>query len=127
MLVAAVGTSVPAAAQQARPHLDKKLQSSLEQLATSLHGVAGIYVQHLPSGRFAAVNADQVFPTASMIKLPILVTLFQEVEDGRLHWRDTLTYRDSLAYSDEDDLLAKVKDKSPVPLSQVAMLMITTQ
>ena len=68
----------------------------------------------------------RLFPTASMIKVPIMLTLFQQVQDGRLGWLDTLTYRDSLLYAGEDDLLGKLRDSTPVPLAQVAMLMITT-
>ena len=61
-----------------------------------------------------------------MIKVPIMLTLFQQIQDGRLGWLDTLTYRDSLLYSGEDDLLGKLRDSTPVPLAQVAMLSITT-
>ncbi len=55
-----------------------------------------------------------------------MLTLFQQIQDGRLGWLDTLTYRDSLLYAGEDDLLGKLRDSTPVPLAQVALLMITT-
>jgi beta-lactamase class A len=127
MLFAAAGTSVPAAAQRApAPKHDTTLEARLQQLVAPFQGTVGIYVRHLPSGRFAAIDADQLFPTASMIKVPIMLTLFQQIEDGRLGWLDTLTYRDSLLYAGEDDVLGKLRDSTPVPLAQVAMLMITT-
>lgn len=127
MLFAAVGTSVPAAAQRApRPSRDLALEARLQELVAPFRGTVGIYVRHLQSGRFAAIRADEVFPTASMIKVPIMLTLFQQIEDGRLRWLDTLTYRDSLLYPGEDDLLGKLRDSTPIPLAQVAMLSITT-
>ncbi len=127
MLIAAVGTSVPAAAQHApKPVKDAALQARLDQLVAPFRGTVGIYVRHLKTGRYAAIRADEVFPTASMIKVPIMLTLFQEISDGRLGWLDTLTYRDSLLYAGEDDLLGKLRDSTPIPLAQVAMLMITT-
>lgn len=127
MLFAAAGISVPAAAQRVpAPARDAALESQLQQLVTPFHGTVGIFVRQLSSGRYAAINADEVFPTASMIKVPIMLTLFQQIEDGRLGWLDTLTYRDSLLYAGEDDLLGKLRDSTPVPLAQVAMLMITT-
>jgi beta-lactamase class A len=127
MLFAAAGTSGPAAAQRApAPKHDTTLEARLQQLVAPFQGTVGIYVRHLPSGRFAAIDADQLFPTASMIKVPIMLTLFQQIEDGRLGWLDTLTYRDSLLYAGEDDVLGKLRDSTPVPLAQVAMLMITT-
>jgi beta-lactamase class A len=127
LLIAAVGTSVPAAAQRApKPSRDAALEARLGELVSAFRGTVGIYVRHLCSGRYAAVNADELFPTASMIKVPIMLTLFQQIEDGRLGWLDTLTYRDSLLYAGEDDLLGKLRDSTPIPLAQVAMLMITT-
>jgi beta-lactamase class A len=117
----------PVRAQDApRPVRDATLEASLATLASQLRGTVGIYVRHLTSGRYAAIRADEVFPTASMIKVPIMLTLFQQMEDGRLGWLDTLTYRDSLLYAGEDDLLGKLRDSTPIPLAQVAMLMITT-
>ena len=127
MLMAAAGTSVPAAAQRApKPTRDPALEARLQQLVTPFQGTVGIYVRNLKSGRYAAIRADEVFPTASMIKVPIMLTLFQQIEDGRLGWLDTLTYRDSLLYAGEDDLLGKLRDSTTIPLAQVAMLMITT-
>jgi D-alanyl-D-alanine carboxypeptidase len=127
MLVAAVGTSVPAAAQHVpRPVHDSALEAQLQHLVAPFQGTVGIYVRNLKTGRYAAIRADEVFPTASMIKVPIVLTLFQQIEDGRLGWLDTLTYRDSLLYSGEDDLLGKLRDSTPIPLAQVAMLSITT-
>ena len=126
VIFAAVGTSVPAAAQRAPLKHDTTLQAQLQRLVDPFQGTVGIYVQHLKTGRYAGIRADEVFPTASMIKVPIMLTLFQQIEDGKLGWLDTLTYRDSLLYSGEDDLLGKLRDSAPIPLAQVAMLMITT-
>ena len=126
-LLAAVGTSVPAAAQRTPPpRRDAALEARLQQLLTPFHGTVGVYVRHLKSGRYAAIRADEVFPTASMIKVPIMLAVFQQIADGRLGWLDTLTYRDSLLYAGEDDLLGKLRDSAPIPLAQVALLMITT-
>jgi len=127
MLIAAVGTPVPAAAQHVpKPRRDAALEAKLQQLVDPFRGTVGIYVRNLKTGRYAAIRADELFPTASMIKVPIMITLFQRVQDGKLGWLDTLTYRDSLLYAGEDDLLGKLRDSTPVPLAQVAMLMITT-
>ena len=88
-------------------------------------GDVGIYVHHLKSGRSAAIRADELFPTASMIKVPILVTLFDRIQRGELPFDTTLVYTDSLLYPG-DDILGSFKDSSKVALSRVIMLMITT-
>ena len=88
-------------------------------------GIAGIYAQNLRTGQTAAIRADELFPTASMIKVPILVTTFDAMARGRLGYHDTLTYRDSLLYAG-DDILGSFRDSTQIELNRVIMLMITT-
>ncbi len=124
LLVAfALWPSAPLAAQR-EGRVDRSLQRELEILVAGFHGRAGIYVHHLGSNRVAAVNADSVFPTASMIKVPILAATFDALQRGALHFADTLVYRDSLLYAG-DDILGMAKDSARIELSRVIMLMIT--
>src|SRR5437868_1655111 len=55
---------------------DKKLEARLYALTDTFHGVAGIYVRNLRTNKEVAINADTIFPTASIIKVPILVGMF---------------------------------------------------
>ncbi|WDF79875.1 class A beta-lactamase-related serine hydrolase [Mucilaginibacter sp. KACC 22773] len=103
---------------------DKKLTVQLQDAVKGFHGQAGIYVQNLKTGKTAAINADTLFPTASMIKVSIQCGLMDKIEKGELHYNQKLVYRDSLLYAGED-LLGSFKDKDTVQLSKVAMLMIT--
>ncbi|MEM1127473.1 MAG: serine hydrolase [Bacteroidota bacterium] len=106
-------------------HADALLQAKLERLVADFEGEVGIYVRHLPTGRTAALQADTLFPTASLVKVPILLKTFDAIEQGALSLDQELVYRDSLAYSSYD-LVAMLRDSSTVPLSKIAMLMITT-
>jgi beta-lactamase class A len=45
----------------------------------------------LASGEYAAAGIDRVFPAASTIKLPILIALFQEIEQQKIRWDEQLT------------------------------------
>ncbi len=112
--------ALPCAAQ--RP--DPSLQQQLETLVTGFEGDVGVYVRHLATGEEAVIFADTLFPTASMIKVPILLTLFDTIEKGGLRWDSTLVYRDSLLYPGED-LLGAFADSSEIALSKAALLMIT--
>jgi beta-lactamase class A len=84
-------------------------------------------VRHLPSGAAVAINADSVFPTASMIKVPILLTLFEQVERGRfdlearIAYPDTLTYR----YVEATDVVGYMQPGDTLPLREVAFLMLS--
>jgi beta-lactamase class A len=104
---------------------DDLLQQQLIPLVQAFRGDVGIYVRHLKTGRMAAINADTLFPTASMIKIPISIGLFDKVHRGELDYHADLIYRDSLLYPGED-ILGSFKDSAKISLSKVAMLMITT-
>lgn len=52
---------------------DKKLKALIETAISGFQGDIGIYIQHLKKNKYVAVNADTIFPTASIVKVPILV------------------------------------------------------
>ncbi|HEX5631740.1 MAG TPA: serine hydrolase [Gemmatimonadales bacterium] len=120
----ALGAGPVSAQRTPSPRRDAALERELAELARGVRGTVGIYVRHLRTGATAEINADSVFPTASMVKVPILVGVFDAVEQGRLRWKDTLAYRDSLLYPGED-ILGNLKDGAPITLDQVALLMMT--
>ena len=112
---------VPAQAQK----VNKKLQHALETLTTGFKGDVGIYVKDLHTGKIASINADSIFPTASMVKVPILIGIMDKLNKGELKYHQELTYKDSLLYAGSD-LLASLKNNEKVELSKVIMLMLTT-
>jgi beta-lactamase class A len=104
--------------------LDPVLQEKLSAMVKDFRGDVGIYVRHLPTGRTAAIRADELFPTASMIKVSIMLRLFEKTHEGKLDYHASLVYRDSLLYPG-DDILGSFRDSARIPLSQVVMLMLT--
>lgn len=72
----------PSAAQLAR------LQPQLEQRIARHNGVVGLSVIDLRTGEKLSIRGDQAFPSASVIKVPILVELFHQVERGPLKLSD---------------------------------------
>ena len=115
---------LPAQLQAQAIKTDKKLQVALEGLLEDFRGTAGVYVYHLKNGSEATVNADTLFPTASIVKVPILVGLFDKIEQGELNYREPLVYRDSLKYGGSG-LMQFFQDSSQTDLSLLAALMIT--
>lgn len=104
---------------------DAKLKRRLQELVKGFKGETGIYVKNLRTGKTASINADELFPTASMIKVAIMCGIFDEIEKGKLDYEQELTYRDSLLYKGED-ILGSFKDGEKIKLSKVQMLSITT-
>lgn len=103
---------------------DTLLTSKLNSLVNKFEGDVGIYVRHLKTGQSVEINADTLFPTASMIKVPIMLALFDKINKGELEYDQELIYRDSLLYPGSD-ILGSFKDGEKIQLSKVVMLMIT--
>lgn len=104
---------------------DKKLQSQLREAITGFNGDIGIYVKNLRTGRSVAINADTIFPTASIVKVPILLGIMDRIKKGELNYDSSLTYKDSLLYEGED-ILGSFKNSEKILLKKVIMLMLTT-
>jgi beta-lactamase class A len=87
--IAALAT-VLAAAAPARPadlppvqaDLFAKLRARVQAVDTRLDGVLGVYVEDLSTGTRVELHADEVFPTASSIKLAVLFELYRQAEEG---------------------------------------------
>jgi len=103
---------------------DTKLTAQLQDAVKEFKGQVGIYVKNLKTGKTAAINADTLFPTASMIKVSIQCGVMDKIEKGELAYNQKLIYRDSLLYPGED-ILGSFKDKDTIQLSKVVLLMIT--
>ncbi|WP_423737815.1 serine hydrolase [Chitinophaga caseinilytica] len=103
---------------------DRKLTAQLLELTRSFNGDVGIYVQHLKTGRFAAINADTVFPTASIVKVPLLVGLFDKIEKGELKYHQPMIYRDSAKYGGSG-IMQFFKDSAETEISVLAALMMS--
>jgi len=103
---------------------DKKLEVKLKNLLDSFHGTAGIYARNLKTGKEVAINADTIFPTASIVKIPILIGIFNKIQQGEFTYHQPLTYRDSMAHGGSG-LMQFFKDSTKTDLSNAITLMIT--
>ena len=104
---------------------DQKLTQIINELVKGFNGEVGIYVKNLKTGKIASYQADSIFPTASMIKVPITCGIFNKIEKGELDYGTQLIYKDSLLYEGED-ILGSFKSGEKIALAKVLMLMITT-
>lgn len=93
--VAAIALLPARSAAQARapgPLADtSSLRRSLDSIAEGHRGVLGYTVLDLESGARLSRRGDETFPTASLIKVPILVTVYDLIERGELSLTDELT------------------------------------
>ena len=62
------------------------LQQRIEERIAGFEGVVGVHYRHLESGSEISIRADETFPTASLIKIPILFALMEKISAGELDW-----------------------------------------
>ena len=80
------------------------LQAQIDVLVKDFKGDVGIYIHHLSSGITIGINENDLYPTASMIKVPILIKIFDRIDRGELKMDSTLIYyKDSINYQWKGD------------------------
>jgi beta-lactamase class A len=85
------GSSPARAAAPAARADTAALRRALDSLAGAHHGVVGYAVRNVDTGERLERRGDETFPTASLIKVPVLVTVYDLVGKGMLSLDDPLT------------------------------------
>ncbi|MCL6480444.1 MAG: class A beta-lactamase-related serine hydrolase [Firmicutes bacterium] len=119
----------PGSGQSAPPNplvvvLNEKLQQKLERLAADFDGVLGVAVKDLRGGQTFLVNADTVFPQASSIKIPILIELYRQAQQGRIRLSERIELRRNQTTGGSGVLQRFGDGTSMLALRDLAMLMI---
>src|ERR1700693_4828381 len=60
------------------------VQKRLETLVRAFPGTLGIAVRNLDTGESFAVNGDLRFPTASLIKVAVMVEAYHQIAEGKI-------------------------------------------
>ncbi|MCX6563358.1 MAG: class A beta-lactamase-related serine hydrolase [Candidatus Aminicenantes bacterium] len=68
----------------------ERLKTQIERVIRGRGGHVGVAVKHIESGESLAVNGDMLFPLASAFKVPILVELLYQVQEGRFSLDDEI-------------------------------------
>jgi beta-lactamase class A len=67
-----------------------RLHRTLDSLAAAHHGVVGYAVHNVDTGEQFSLRGDSTFPTASLIKVAVLVTLYDLVEHDSMSLDDPI-------------------------------------
>jgi beta-lactamase class A len=96
--------------------LEDKMFSRIRDYDAALRGSLGVATIDLTSGRVFVYNGEAVFPTASSIKIPILVEMFRAVKRGEFQLSDRITIQPSDAVGGSG-LLQKALGEGPQQLT----------
>lgn len=110
-----------------KPDRSSGLESGLRELVAAFHGTAGIYVYSPAHHVEIAIQADTVFPTASMIKVPILCAMWKKIADGTVDPDSVVRfYPDSIRYPYKaEDALARFAPGEDINIRHLMSHMIT--
>lgn len=89
------------------------------------NGEIGVYVKSLKNGKVVQVNADTIFPTASIVKVPLLIGVMDKIEKKELDYHQKLTWKDQIKYDPGEDIVPYLHAGTNIELSKVIMLMMT--
>lgn len=100
------------------------LRRALEEAMRGYPGVAGVSVRNLATGESLSIRGGETFPSASLVKVPVLVALLDQVNRGsiRLDERMGMIARDRVGGS---GVLQYMDSGLPLTVGDAAWLMIT--
>ncbi len=73
---------------------DDVLAKKLAPLISAHQGKVSVSIRHLPSGKIFQYRADEAMPTASLIKLPMMLEAYRQISAGKLAEGDMITLRE---------------------------------
>jgi len=100
------------------------LQAKIAKLAASFPGEMGVAVRDLATGREITVRGDTRFPTASLIKLAVLVETYHQIAEGKLSRDQTIEVAEADRAGDESVPLNMLHPGIRVTIPDLVNLMI---
>ena len=80
----------------------KKLDLRVAEMVERFDGVMGVAIVDLTDGRTLSHNADRVFPTASSIKIAILLELYRQEQEARTGAQSKAKFDDIYTFDPKD-------------------------
>src|SRR5689334_12080860 len=84
---------MPAVAQPPGPL--GRLRANIERIMQTYGGQWGFYMKCLETGDEIAIHADEQMDTMSVIKIPLMVEAFRQIEAGKFGLNDRVSIQDS--------------------------------
>jgi beta-lactamase class A len=76
--------------QKIHDDLYDRLMQIIQARAQEFPGEVGIYIKNLRTGDAVGLNDDRLFPSASLVKLPIMAAVYMADEEKKLSLNDTI-------------------------------------
>ena len=106
------------------PAAEKDLEGRIAPLAKAHRGKVAVAVKNLKTGEEFYLNADEPMPTASLIKLPIMVETFWQSNEGKVKLDKTITLQKDDKVPGSGILTSHFSPGATFPLRDAMRLMI---
>jgi beta-lactamase class A len=101
----------------------QKMERSIQDVSQNLDGVMGVVVKDLTSNQAVSILPDEVFPTASSIKIAVLAELYRQAQQGKLKLTDIYTVQKSDLVQDSDIMDGLTPGVTKITLRDLATMM----
>lgn len=102
----------------------QKLEDSIGETDRKLDGVMGVAIVDFRTGQSISLHADQVFPTASSIKIAVLLELYHQAQSGKLSLTDLYTVNSADLVADSYIMGGLTPGVTRVTLRDLATMMM---
>ena len=120
-LILVLAFAAPAVRQATRR---RSLPKRIESRIASFHGEMGIAVKDLETGDEIAFSGDRPFPTASLIKLAVMVEVYHQMAEGKLRRDSVLRLANEDKAGDEPVVLNQMEPGLNLTIPDLLALMI---
>jgi len=103
---------------------EKDLEGRIAPLVKNHKGKVAVAIRNLKTGEDFYLNADERMPTASLIKLPIMVETYWQAQEGKAKLDATLTLKKDDKVQGSGILTSHFSDGATFPLKDAVRLMI---
>lgn len=100
------------------------LEQTLSEHIDGFNGEAGILIKDLQSNWEISFNEDDLFPSASVVKIPILVSCFRAIGDGKLNPDSVIRLR-SIDKASGSGVLKNMSTGKEISINELFEFMIT--
>lgn len=76
-----------------KKHLWLNLNKILEKKVLNFNGAVSIVIKDFETGREIAFNKDALIPSASLVKVPIMLSCFYAAQDGKISLKDRISLK----------------------------------
>jgi beta-lactamase class A len=99
------------------------LNQALKEINSELEGHLGVSAKYLKDGREAEVNGSMLFPTASVFKVPLLIEMYRQIEQGQIDLNEMVNLKEGHKVPGSG-ILKELEEGLSISVSDLSTLMM---